>query len=651
MKFCTKCGRELKDSHKFCPSCRAEVKRRASTPPPEKQVQPARAQPPPSRTGTESYARQEPVPQKSRKPMSKRNKWITAGVGAAALILIPTHFALSSASSPDKPLQQFQEAVDSQDASAMAELLHVRATGEPVTEEHAAGIIEYIHSSPTVTESFGTFLLDQQEIFSGAVSGENYQPPWEAQFLSYENTGSRFFFYDKYELGLETYPLYVITNYDDASFEVNGEEVEGEMQENGMILLGDYPAGSYELSAGGSGDLADLTLEEQVFLHGQDSYTDMHFDLDYAYISSSVDDARLFMNGEDTGEIVGTTQNEYGPFLLDDSTEIHAEADTPFGILTSEPVPLDGSYGGYVLELEASEEIVTNAIENIEDGIEDNYDDAMDTSGTVEVLESVNFYTDNYQLYYDKAKWKMDIEAEESWLRGSEDFNTGDLITTPYTELKLYGLTYNEHNESWNLDQADFMWAASNPAGAVTTINVNDEESLDSIGGAEDSEDENNDSGNDSDAGNENSGEENDALNDYTENAESHIDTLINDYYRTYTEALYDVQFSRIVDENHAFFSYVDMEAYDFRADLLISIDEHATAEETLNFIEAEVKDVETEDEETYRVISDVEIEIFSNDGEIIRQQLTTEHDVILKESGFYVTEMIDTTVTSEETL
>lgn len=92
------------------------------------------------------------------------------------------------------------------------------------------------------------------------------------------------------------------------------------------------------------------------------------------------------------------------------------------------------------------------------------------------------------------------------------------------------------------------------------------------------------------------------------------------------------------MDENHAFFSYVDMEAYDFRAELLVSID-------------AEVTDVETEDEETYRVISDVEFEIFSNDGEIIRQQLTSEHDVTLKESGFYVSEMIEAAVTSEETL
>jgi hypothetical protein len=45
------------------------------------------------------------------------------------------------------------------------------------------------------------------------------------------------------------------------------------------------------------------------------------------------------------------------------------------------------------------------------------------------------------------------------------------------------------------------------------------------------------------------------------------------------------------------------MGAYDFRADLLVSIDDHTTAEETIYFIGAEVIDVETEDEETYRVI------------------------------------------------
>ncbi|WP_147803659.1 TcaA 3rd/4th domain-containing protein [Alkalicoccus halolimnae] len=659
MKFCTKCGRELKETHAFCPNCRAEVNGSTADEASEKAARKTTAANVPPPASAERPAAS-PRAKKPRPPMSKRNKWIAAGIGAAAVILIPAHLVLSSATSPDKALGDFQDAIDSEDAAALAQLLHVKETGEPITEEHAASIIDYMHSSPSVIESFYSFLDDQMEIFTSAEAGEaaeNYQPLYDVQFLSFENTGSRFLFYDQYQIGVESYPLYVRTNYEDASFQVNGEEVDAEVEGNGNVFLGNYPAGSYHLKATGDGELADLALEDQLFLTGNNYPSHMDFDLDYAYISSSVDGARLFVNGEETEEELQTTQNEYGPFLMDESTEIHAEAETPFGTMTSEPITLTGGYGSHVLELEAPAELVSEAVEDVEEDILSSNEGPVQGLGSTELLESIDFYTDNYLLSSDVSDWKLEIEAEESWLIGSESFSTGEIVINPLSEVKQYTLRYDETADNWTFDQADYLFTVSDPSSAVTTLAVNDAEELNASAGAGEAEVDDIASG-----GNiismhenvyvdeENFGEEGgEALNDYVEYPEEYLNTLMNNYYMSYAAALYDVEFSRIVSENHDFFTYVAPEASDFEAELLSTIEDHADSGESIYFLIAEVTDFETDDNESYRVFSEVEFEVVKDNGDIVRQVLETEHDVLLTENGFFVEDMIETEVISEE--
>lgn len=657
MKFCTNCGRELKETHKFCPNCRAEVSAGKET---KSRVE-AKAPPPRDEQPIPAPAAVQ-QPRKPRPPMSKRNKWIVAGLGTALIVLIPAHLVLSSASSPEKAIEDFQAAVVSEDPAAVTKLLYNNATGEHVTEEHAEGLIEYFNSTDAAIIGLETFLTDQLELVTSASAAEDihdYQPPEYVSFLTFENTGSTFFFYDQYQIGIESYPLYISTNYEDATIQVNGETVEKEQQEDGAFYVGDYPAGLYELSASGGEEFSDLVYEDLIFLDGLQNFAQMNFDLDFVYIYSNVEDAKLFVNGEDSGEVLETGQNEYGPFVLDGSTEIHAEAETPFGTLVSSPALLDSPYP-YGLEVEANEDIISDAVNDIQADIQEINDGVVEGFAASELLESVDFYTDSYQLYNDQFGWTLEIDAEENWLSGSETYGTGELDTTPLTESKKYVLNFNENVTAWTFDRTDFVYNLSTPGSAMTTVEINDPDLLAAAFETEAEEEEeitedismDEDNNNSTEEENAEAEEDNDSeeegSNVYAEDPEEHLNTLMHNYYRSFADALYDAQFFGIADTGHTFFTYIAPEAEDFQQETLTSIEDYMTMHDTTYFIDAEVLDYSVS-EETYTVITEVELEISESDGQITRQLLETEHEVILREDGFYVIDRLDTEVISEE--
>ena len=106
-----------------------------------------------------------------------------------------------------------------------------------------------------------------------------------------------------------------------------------------------------------------LKSEETLdFSKAEENILEHDIDLKGAYVNieSNIENATVFINGEDT-KITVLDAKEFGPFATDGSVEIHAEAKSPNGVMKSDTVTVSKNTNIYL----NFEEIETGNSENL----------------------------------------------------------------------------------------------------------------------------------------------------------------------------------------------------------------------------------------------------------------------------------------------
>lgn len=141
--------------------------------------------------------------------------------------------------------------------------------------------------------------------------------------------------HDRVNLRVAAENIRFSSNYEDADLYLNGEFTGmtiAEANEEAQLLATD---GSVTAQAKMMQN--DILLEsEPVSIIGSESHYFLELPAEYVYVSTTIPGGQLYMNGEPTGVILHSYQeNKFGPLAAGTTVMLHAEFDSPWGRMST----------------------------------------------------------------------------------------------------------------------------------------------------------------------------------------------------------------------------------------------------------------------------------------------------------------------------
>lgn len=336
MGFCKECGEKADNpALKYCTNCGAALSDEVANTDESK-----------SRASNKTS---------EKKPMSRKQKRSILIGGAAAVLLIALYFIGSTLTSPERLINNFDDAVSDQDAEELADLITFRGSDEEIDTANAEGFLLYMNENPDISQDVMESLQKQYEMLDGQEQIPSDMEEWMDMLVSSAGNdmillekGNGFLFFDTYELTVE--PINVTlnanlpeTNYFSGDKELGKTAAAEDSQESGPFV-----PGIHTFRAENENDLSTLRKEEQVTLSNNEELVEFRFDASFITFDPRFDGgeaSRIIMNDE-TYE-VNIFEEQFGPVLLDGSTELAVEVDFPWGtmktkkqIVETEEVPV-----------------------------------------------------------------------------------------------------------------------------------------------------------------------------------------------------------------------------------------------------------------------------------------------------------------------
>ncbi|MCA0987024.1 zinc ribbon domain-containing protein [Guptibacillus algicola] len=440
MKFCTSCGTEVEQSKTFCIHCGAKLDGEKST------------------------------ENKARKASRPKKKKVMLG-SLLAFIIVGFILFRVGASYTDKynQLSKFEEYLNNGNVKGLVTLLDSPDQSLKVTENNAESLVSYYNENPSEKESLITSLREAVSQNSLSLQPSAQASEDSGQLIWLVQNGKKFFVYDNYDFVLQPFPLLIDSNYEEVNYLVDGKKVSSEVTENGLVNLGTFLPGYYEVEGNLSSDLVDLTKKVKVDHFDRNNYSDFTFDVESTVVETNVESGTVLIDGKNTDiSISNGKQVEVGPVILDGSMTAQVEVETPFGKVKSEDVSIDDSYINVVVTLsdeqkekaaQSLKQHVTNyskALINRE--IEHLRDNATNVSDyTFSSFESLLGPGTNYAGYVTDAQvdwetfyleetdgeWKLEVGLLEKW-NESYDYNGDASALSESLHSNLYTLTYEK---------------------------------------------------------------------------------------------------------------------------------------------------------------------------------------------------------------
>jgi len=588
MAFCKQCGTKQETLSENCHHCGAKLPH----PPAEKQ----------------------PV----KKGPTKKQKIIIAGLLASVIAGVGLYQTGSTMADGTKKVDNIRIAMSEKDSESLLSYMTTRDSEKELTERHAEDIISLYHDDRYFAEELDDYLANRSEWIqrgaNPALAEEQdiYDLPW----FSFEKTGRQWLLYDNYDIVIDTIPLYVYSNESDVSFSVDGQKVDHKDGGDGSFQLGNYLPGHYAITGQLESDFVDLEVETEK-AHFYDHSVDVWFDVNHVELTSSIDDATLFINDEDSGITVGTAPTSVGPVLLDGSMTFHVEKEAPFGMIASESYPVYDSYMD--LSLSATDEVLTNAVADIQDSFEtDGMSRIALNSYDTELLEKIDFNKDNTSIYFNESAWELHVPVTEYW-QVDTSWSSDDIDMNAYENHRQYEMVYNTASDTWVLQQTPSIYNSYD--GAVETISFDYEGELGDILAQQEAN----------------------TLEEFRESAETNLNQLFHNFINANIEMINYGHSTEVL-------SYIDPEATDYREIVTDYAEYLEDRNITQTFMDVEVLDFSTSDDESYHVTTFEDYIIYyDDDDDVKRKTFETEYNVRLTSEGFKVVELLETNEQSSE--
>ncbi|SDZ61840.1 Uncharacterized membrane protein YvbJ [Evansella caseinilytica] len=610
MSFCTSCGTKLETNAVFCTNCGAKLTDG-------------------EQTNTVAATRQKPP----SPPLSRKAKMIIASIAAFAVLAFGMYKLGESLTDKTKQLNAFIDSIEAEDKAYLLKHLQSGHEAQKITENTVEHLLEYIQENPYVVEELyktTTKQIENSEKYNKILS-ENFSKYEEKPLITFQENGKKFLIFDNYDFFLNPQPLYIYTNYPEATFFLDKEEVKIKNIDYDLVLLGNLLPGSYNIKATVDTDFLALEKELAVNFFTQ-SYTDLYFDVDDVYIDIMMDEAAVFINGEDTGTMITDMDGTFGPVLLDGSLKLHLEKDAPFGKIRTPEYTLNSEAGYLSAEFTLLPEQANDIFEQVNEfllewgtarvqrdssnittasgdmiaylssTIEDMIDWEREYTGS---LLKTTFDIDSVRLSVYDNHWIAEVAVSEEWDE-SYHYSGNSPHTANETYERIYYLTYDEESEQWLINDFDTNWLSfdstnikefSFEAGEQKSEAVDEEASLPSAAA---------------------------------------FDELFENFISSYVRAINETDVSLVS-------VYIDPDAADYQKEVSNYIDHLQSKGITEEFLAVEVVHYEEESTNRYRVETSEDYLIYYNDGTEKQKSFASEYFVVQTDNGLKVSKLIQT--------
>ncbi|ANU17889.1 hypothetical protein BBI11_12980 [Planococcus maritimus] len=274
-----------------------------------------------------SEAARAPKPRKEKQPLSLKTKII----GVASLLLIASLIGIYSwgtnAASADTAVSTFFEALQNEDAEALAKKASL-SNGEAMTVKQAE-----------------VFIAEYQGLTPAQLDG----------VASIEQNGKVMGIFNAHRVIIPVQELAFYFPHEGLSLSLNGDAAEGTQDSTGDYVFSGITPGAHQAEFAYKGEFVEFTHPFDLSVPLSPEYSQPIAIRENLPVSSVIftlntfladaPDAHKVMIGEQEIPVNDTQQtDEIGPLLLDGSTSAYAQVDFPWGTETSEPVNITTNY-------------------------------------------------------------------------------------------------------------------------------------------------------------------------------------------------------------------------------------------------------------------------------------------------------------------
>ena len=346
MKFCTKCGKEVKEEQIFCTSCGNNLEIESTNEiQSTEEINSMKESYPIDETNSaeeshpivdESEQIEEPeqieetIPTENHitfnRKLTKKSKIVIAIVTVFIVAIVAIVQVGNSLSDPKKLETRFESDVVSNNSSDLASIMHCSDARLTVNSKSVAPLLAYFKTNPSYYE----------EVIKG-LNNDILNPNTKtSNILCLSKIGKKFLIFPNYKINIKPTFVTITAPVKDVTFSINNVQIGKTDTDKYTKEFGPYIPGEYSILAKYKGKYLTLNQTYPVDLvAATDGIAKLSVfdDMNYLNISSDYQDAKIFVNGKDVNVTVKDATN-FGP--VDSSTKIYATHLVEGKILKSE---------------------------------------------------------------------------------------------------------------------------------------------------------------------------------------------------------------------------------------------------------------------------------------------------------------------------
>jgi uncharacterized membrane protein YvbJ len=373
LKFCTNCGKEIKDEKLFCTFCgndsRKEVAKEFADESTDETINDAihdtngtNYEIEPSYDDNLATTASEENNRTNSK-LSNKTKIVMAILGILIIAIISIVKVGNSLSDPNRLVTKFENDVASNNVSDLASIMYSTDARMKVDSESISPLLAYFKSNPSYFNEVIENL--KNDVSNLKITNSNSVEPINTITLA--NNGKMFFMFPRYKISIKPSFVNITTTVKDVTFSINNTQIGKSDTDNSTKQFGPYIAGTYSILANYKGKYVTLSKPFPVDLvstnNGIAELT-VFDDMNYLNISSDYMDADIFINGKNINMKVQDA-TDFGP--VDSSTKIYATyANAGKTLKSEEYIVLPGDTDLYL-----SFQNSTNALNNVKSQLKD----------------------------------------------------------------------------------------------------------------------------------------------------------------------------------------------------------------------------------------------------------------------------------------
>ena len=345
MKFCTKCGKEVKEEQTFCTSCGNNLKIESTnetqsteeinltgesypideanstkeSQPTEETISAEESHPidesekiEESEQSEETISTEKQITSDSK--LTKKSKIAIVVVTVLIVAIIAIVQVGNALSDPKKLEARFENDVVSNNSSDLASIMYCTDARLIVNSKSITPLLAYFKINPSYYEEI------IKDLNNDILSPNNINSVTTSNTLNLSNIGKKFLFFPNYKINIKPSFVDITAPVKDVTFSINNVQIGSTDTDKSTKEFGPYIPGDYSILANYKGKYVTLSQPYPVDLVATSNgiaKLSVFDDMNYLNITSDFSDAKIFVNGKDVNVTVNDATH-FGP--VDSST-------------------------------------------------------------------------------------------------------------------------------------------------------------------------------------------------------------------------------------------------------------------------------------------------------------------------------------------